>query len=299
MTRAAILTSQDRPDEAREHLQRYVETPTGTDSVMALVSLSARHTTEGDFEEADRYLTRAVQLVPSNDRVEIGRLRWLAAQERFDQILARLSKARAEGGGPVSVLLAGASILASSDRERDWPEARNLFEQVCKRDALNVAGHRGLAAIAHRLGDVDRAIEAMRKLLELQPQDAEALNNVAWMLAFDHGDAGLREAVVFANRGVARDPNHVHLLDTRGVIFSKLGRLEQARQDFEKCIRLAQDKPATRARAWLHLAQALHKDGRQTDRVRSCLQEAQDIDRQKSVLSDRDRTELVSLLQSL
>ncbi|MCH7885382.1 MAG: tetratricopeptide repeat protein [Planctomycetes bacterium] len=297
--RAAILTSLGRPDEAREHLQRYVETPTGTDSVMALVSLSARHTTEGDFEEADRYLTRAAQLAPSNDRVEIGRLRWLAAQERFDQILARLSKARAEGGGPVSVLLAGALILASSERERDWPEARNLFEQVCKRDALNVAGYRGLAAIAHRLGDVDRAIEAMRKLLELQPQDAEALNNVAWMLAFDHGDAGLREAEVFANRGVARDPNHVHLLDTRGVIFSKLGRLEQARQDFEKCIRLARDKPATRARAWLHLAQALHKDGRQTDRVRSCLQEAQDIDRQSTVLSDRDRTELVSLLQSL
>ena len=59
------------------------------------------------------------------------------------------------------------------------------------------------------------------------------------------------------------------------------------------------DKPATRARAWLHLAQAFHKDGRQTDRVRSCLQEAQKIDRQNAVLSDRDRTELASLLQSL
>jgi Flp pilus assembly protein TadD len=135
-------------------------------------------------------------------------------------------------------------------------------------------------------------------LLNLLPDDAGALNDLAWILMQDKGETGLVEAEQLATRGLARYPDDVHLLDTHGVILLHLRRYDDAKRDLEKCRRLAETQPETRAAASLHLAQVLKVQGGDATAVRQLVEEAQKIDKERRVLSEEDRAALAKLTES-
>jgi Flp pilus assembly protein TadD len=135
-------------------------------------------------------------------------------------------------------------------------------------------------------------------LLNLSPDDAGAMNDLAWILMQDKGEAGMVDAEQLATRGVKLYPDDVHLLDTRGVIFLHLRRYDDAKRDLEKCRNLAEKQPETRAAASLHLAQVLTAQGGDATTVRQLVEEARKIDKEGGVLSDEDRAALAKLTES-
>jgi len=85
----------------------------------------------------------------------------------------------------------------------------------------------------------DDAIPLYLKVLELRPDSPDNLiviNNLAWILCENKGKHQV--ALELANEGLDMDPNYVDLIDTRGVIYYKLGKFDDAVEDFTKCIRL-------------------------------------------------------------
>ena len=66
------------------------------------------------------------------------------------------------------------ALGAVHERQRRWREATDAFEQAIRRDANLVAAHRSLAALYQRDGRIDAARRALKRVLALDPSDAEA-----------------------------------------------------------------------------------------------------------------------------
>ena len=91
-----------------------------------------------------------------------------------------------------------------------------------------------------------------------------ALNNLAWLLAFQGGKAS--EALELVNRRIEITGPSASLLDTRGMIFLKLGRAGEAVQCFTDA---ADQNPA--GVFYFHLAEALKAAGKPNEAEKSWL----------------------------
>jgi tetratricopeptide (TPR) repeat protein len=89
---------------------------------------------------------------------------------------------------------------------------------------------------------VERAIPALQRATELQPDFAAALNYLAYLWA-DRGE-NLEEALRLAERAVSLDMQSGAYVDTLGWALFRLGRLPEARRLLERARRLEGDDPA-------------------------------------------------------
>jgi tetratricopeptide (TPR) repeat protein len=94
-----------------------------------------------------------------------------------------------------------------------------------------------------------------RRVLEKNGDNIIALNNLAWLLAVH--DNNLNEAMQLVDRSIMLAGELGPLLDTRAIIFLKLGKLPEAQLDLEKAI---QDEET--AARFFHLAQAQQQKNR-------------------------------------
>lgn len=115
------------------------------------------------------------------------------------------------------------------------------------------------AAAAERLGDMPDAEAAARRALELDPQSAGAMNNLAYFLLLQ--DKELDQARELASKAVQADPRHATYHDTLGRIQARAGEHEQAAASFQRAVEL--DPNLVEAR--VGLADVLARVGRHRD----------------------------------
>jgi tetratricopeptide (TPR) repeat protein len=82
------------------------------------------------------------------------------------------------------------------------------------------------AATLERLDKVDEAAELFAKLVEIEPDDADAANYLGYMWA--DREMNLEEALELIARAVALEPENSAFLDSLGWVHYRLGDLEQA-----------------------------------------------------------------------
>jgi cellulose synthase operon protein C len=109
----------------------------------------------------------------------------------------------------------------------------------------------------------DEALEVFREQVRRQPEDATALNNLAWLLR----ERNPAEALEYAQRAYALAPKRAEVLNTLGVAFLYTGDTKRAVETLQRARDAAPNAPAI----GVHLARALHADG-QTDRARGLLE---------------------------
>ena len=80
----------------------------------------------------------------------------------------------------------------------------------------------------------DRAVETFQRLLEIEPNDAYALNYLGYMYA----DKGVRltEAVALLEKAIALEPDNSAFLDSIGWAYFRLGELAQAEQYLQQAL---------------------------------------------------------------
>ncbi len=79
-------------------------------------------------------------------------------------------------------------------------------------------------------GDVRRAIRWYERALEVQPNDGDAHNNLAWLFA-THPDAGVRNgiaAIEHAEVADRLDPENPSVLDTLAAAYAEQSRFAEA-----------------------------------------------------------------------
>jgi cellulose synthase operon protein C len=113
-------------------------------------------------------------------------------------------------------------------------------------------GDRALAA-----GEYDKAEAYLRRSLVKAPQNAVALNNLAWLLH----RAGKPGALEMVEKAAALQPNNAAFLDTAAEIYAASNKLDKALATQKRALELDPQQPMHR----LHLAQYLVKNGQKSE----------------------------------
>ena len=235
-------------------------------------------------------------LAPATLAVLALRLEWLAAQKRYDE-LAGLATNPPAGTPDVSTLRELATtMLASTGDAGNLKSAMNLCRMVVQAEPRRVSAHMNIGQLSMMANDMVAAETAYRQVLEIEPDHQQALNNLAWILGTSAGKPD--EALKLADRGVAKYPADAYVRDTRAAILIRLKRLDEAKADLERCLKLVSAVPMTQVNALRQLGQ-IHAQQGQTGLARKSYDEALKIDQAQHVLSEADRNSVRQALEAL
>ncbi len=119
-------------------------------------------------------------------------------------------------------------------------EAREVLRAVCGRDAGSARAWSLLGMVHGRLGETERAVEACRRSLAIDPRQADVHCNLGIALE-TIGEA--REAMASYARAVRIDPAHVEARKNLAVLLADAGRYDEAVAHFETALRQAPGNP--------------------------------------------------------
>lgn len=287
--RALILRANGRGGEAAELLERAVaglpDAPGSEASGRGLLDLLVRLDQPDAAARVGRELAK----------------RWPASGWALGLILARAGdhdealracQDAAEAGSTVEAALAAAQIASGR------PEGPGADDRLARADALLEAASRARpgdvallfsrAVVQRSRGQDDLAAGTYRELLTIQPDNIAALNNLAWTLSEDLGEPGEALGPIERAVGLSDSPS---LLDTRGVVLTRLGRLDEAIRDLEAAARA---NPS--ATTYYHLARAHHEAGH-ADAFREARDRARRAGLAPEQLQPGERAEMKQLME--
>ncbi len=136
-------------------------------------------------------------------------------------------------------------LLTLLRRRDETAEAAKEFLQQAIVDGRAVGlCHLVLGANAFEAGDVTQSTYHLERAFEALPNADIVANNLAWtLIQIDPPEA--RRALGLIEPVVARNPNGLRFLDTRGHVYLKLGRYRDAIRDLERALTIMRDNAAT------------------------------------------------------
>ena len=126
---------------------------------------------------------------------------------------------------------------------------------------LNAEFYFDLGASLERVGQEDEAEEVFERVIRMDPNHAHALNYLAYMWA--EQDRNLDQALAYVQRALRQDPDNGAYIDTRGWIYFRQGRYEQAYRDLTRAAELEPDESVIAE----HVGDVLMKLGRPVEAV--------------------------------
>src|SRR5262249_1887529 len=160
--------------------------------------------------------------------------------------------------------------------ERKNDDARSTLSTFLQHNPSNAEARLLLALVENAAGNQSAAISHYRKVLEDNPRQQVALNNLAYLLADSNNQPD--EALKYAQQAAEIAPDHADVEGTLGWIFYLKGLYPTALQHLQKAV--SRDDTTTGTNAALrryHLAMAYAKVGDQ-QRGRQTLQAALKLD---------------------
>jgi len=241
-----------RTAEACLRLQQAVDG--GARDATALFLLGVARLSAGELSAARAALGSAFELDPGDLAVATALARTAHLQGELHFAIATLQRVADHPRIEARTLALLGLLCLEVDR---LDEAHSALLAAVSRDSDQVDGHRGLALLAERTGDFERAELAWRSALALRPDDVLLLAGLAAAL---HGQDRPAEALPCHEtlvRLAPEDPRqHAHLAAT----LAELGRGAEARPVWERALALMPQ--AGEERAWVFFAYGVTLESR-------------------------------------
>jgi Flp pilus assembly protein TadD len=129
------------------------------------------------------------------------------------------------------------------------------FDQAAKESPGNVEASLNRAMIYETMGQKDKARDAYGQTLGLDPDNAVALNNLAFLNA--ETNQNLDQAMTYAERAKKRYPNNPNVSDTLGYVYYRKNLTEDAIRELQAAVNGDPKNSSFR----LHLAMTLLQRG--------------------------------------
>ncbi|MBN2313169.1 MAG: tetratricopeptide repeat protein [Sedimentisphaerales bacterium] len=216
----------------------------------------------GNTNRALKDLDSLLEAVPNDPNPLLAKAKLLREDRlwsELDQEVIHWYETHPDGS---RILVAVAADLTANNDNQAKSTAEKILNVVRKEDPNCVEAMNVLAVLLLQTpGRADESAELYRRILELEPNNVIAMNNLAWILSEEQDKP--EAALEFARKGLRINPDYNDLLDTRGVIYYRLGEYDKAVEDFSRAIQLysstAQQGVSTRfhlGRAYAKLEQA-------------------------------------------
>lgn len=174
--------------------------------------------------------------------------------------------------------------------------AEDILRMMLKDNSDSIETMSVLAILLQISGRAAESSTLYQRIIELDPENIISMNNLAWIMSEVQGKH--QQALDLAQRGLKIAPNYYDLIDTRGVIYYRLGEFDKAIRDFNECIKLYPGITPTSIGTRFYLARALAELG-QKDKAIQYLKEALELNSRNGGLSTADLTEAQHLLNQL
>jgi tetratricopeptide (TPR) repeat protein len=285
--KAAALQRLNKYDEARALLDEVLKT--NPNQVETLLELGVLDLNQKKNKDAQEHFARAYAAAPTNIRGLLGESKALLLDGQTDKSVEIVKTEAAKSPDRVDLqkelgnaeMAAGqfdgaiATFQAQIGKAKDNKEKADLyvrmgqawrfrgdtqkaieaFEQARQLYPDNAAINATLAMIYDEGGRKDMARKYYEATIKLSPNDATALNNLAYLLAESNGN--LDEALTYATRAKQRMPNFAEISDTLGWIYLKKNLTDSAVDTFKTLVLQQPQNPTYR----YHYAMALSQKG--------------------------------------
>lgn len=185
--------------------------------------------------------------------------------------------------GPWARLFVAQMLASDEDTRADGIARLESYVESGVDQTQRLRGLQVLSIAYYNSERFEDAVEKIREALEIEPDNADLLNNLAFVLAveLDQGEEALRHA----RRAVELAPGRADVLDTLGMAELSAGEAAQSVETFRKALAMA--RSATEETGIrLHLARALLETGDRPG-ARELIDEARDVMRRDGTIEER------------
>lgn len=154
-------------------------------------------------------------------QIRIGMI--LKKQRRVTEAVDSLLQAIRKKGDAPNLYAFLASIY---EEEKQYAAAEGLIREGLRIIPASVDLHFSLGVLFEKTGRFDESIEAMKKVLAIEPEHAEALNFIGYMYA-DRG-IHLDEAERMIRKALELKPGNGYMIDSLGWVCFRTNRMEEA-----------------------------------------------------------------------
>lgn len=148
------------------------------------------------------------------------------------------------------ILIVITDIMVSKGKQS---EAINFLNKELKKNHQNLAAHFKLATLYQQQNNLIEAEKHYKRILTVMPDNALVLNNLAWAYHQQNNPKALK----LAEQAYKLAPNSAAIVDTYGVVLTKVGNLQQGIDILEKASKL----PPMAYDIKYHLAEAYATNG--------------------------------------
>jgi tetratricopeptide (TPR) repeat protein len=254
---SAFYRDADQTELAVEALRQAadVNPDTATEENLAVVdTLGEAH----EYNKAQQELDAALKKSPDDRQLRARHATMLAEMGKTDQGVAEAKKLLNGKGGKED--REGYQALASVyDKGKKWEDMAKALDQMEKLSTTDaekedVIFERG--AMYERMKKIDLAEQQFRKVLEMDPDSAAALNYLGYMLA--DRNMRLQEALDYITRAVDKEPENGAYIDSLGWVYFRLGRLQEAEENLRRAVQKTPHDPTVHD----HMAETLMREGK-------------------------------------
>jgi tetratricopeptide (TPR) repeat protein len=178
-----------------------------------------------DLESARREADAALKKYPKDRTALLTHASVLADMGKVDEAAAEV-KARLGDQNDFQTQLALAQLYEKGKRWAEMGKALDEMEKLATSNEEKETVHFSRGAMYERMKKYDGAEAEFRKVLELHPDSASALNYLGYMLA-DRG-VKLEEASQMIRKALDQEPDNGAYLDSMGWVYYQLGKLSEA-----------------------------------------------------------------------
>jgi len=250
---ALLSLEANRLDDARELFEKLLDLDYQTQQAYYYLGAIAEEQKKperamhwyGEIKEGEHWTE--VQIRMARLEAQAGKVN--AARERLRKV--RL----AHPGEAQRMFLVEGEILS----QIDWnEEAFKLYSEYLENQPDDIEILYARALVAERLDRLDQAEQDFKKVLEIDPDNARALNALGYTLA-DRTDR-YQEALGYIQRAMAQTPDDPAVIDSMGWVMYRLGRLQEAREYLQKAYDMTKDSEIA-----AHLGEVLWKMGKRDE----------------------------------
>lgn len=207
----------------------------------------------GETDEAERYLTRALEIVPKNAAAHFGMGQvWLQRRKPAEAVAALETALALKPDVPYFITALGTARILSGDIDA----AIDCLRRSTQDDPFDPAAWSNLAEAYKRKKDWASAADALRRGMEANPRDTELMIRLAWLLAAAPAD-DVRDgegAMRLAESLLAETPAPpADIFDVLAAAYAESGRFREAIRAAERALALstAGNRQSDRIRARL------------------------------------------------
>jgi tetratricopeptide (TPR) repeat protein len=194
---------------------------------------------EGNFADAETHWQTILDEAPEFHPARLGLAELYLRQERWLELEKLLGELRAHA--PLDAALLHARLHLA---QKQFGDARRLLEEVLRQAPNHLPAHVLLSHVLLQAGDETAAEPQLRRIVELDPGQAESWRNLAVLY---RRTGRWREAIAAARAGCLHCPQDAHLLLLHGALLQEAGDALNAETYLLRVLELAGDAVTSRS----------------------------------------------------